>query len=141
LHLRSDDSIAIRDGSAGSYWERVSQPLTALLERNNLTSTSNYTLQLLGGGSRVPKVKDELTKALEGLNLEKQLDADEAFALGGGLVAANLSTIFRLRPFGMQDGNMFPVNISLTSGPGIPPTLEVRFHFLSNSAGVDELIV
>lgn len=41
------------------------------------------------------------------------MDADEAVVLGAGLVAANLSTIFRLRKFGMTDKSMYDVTFSL----------------------------
>lgn len=41
------------------------------------------------------------------------MDADEAVVLGAGLVAANLSTIFRLRQFGLTDKSMYEVNFSL----------------------------
>lgn len=41
------------------------------------------------------------------------LDADEAVVLGAGLVAANLSTIFRLRKFGMIDKSMYEVTFKL----------------------------
>ncbi len=39
----------------------------------------------------------------------RHLDADEAVALGAGLFAANLSTTFRLRKFGMSDGATHPL--------------------------------
>jgi hypothetical protein len=39
----------------------------------------------------------------------RHLDADEAVVLGAGLYAANLSTTFRLRKFGMSDGATYPV--------------------------------
>jgi hypoxia up-regulated 1 len=111
---------------AGDYWQALAGPLKDLVERNQLTADSNLTLQLLGGGSRVPRVRAELATVLDNLNLERQLDADEAFALGAGLYAANLSTVFRLRQFGMYDGNMFPVHIGIDSAAGVPDHLEVR---------------
>lgn len=40
---------------------------------------------------------------------DRHLDADEAVVLGAGLFAANLSTTFRLRKFGMTDGATFPL--------------------------------
>lgn len=43
----------------------------------------------------------------------RHLDADEAVALGAGLFAANLSTSFRLRKFGMVDLTMYGVSLSL----------------------------
>lgn len=45
----------------------------------------------------------------------RHLDADEAVVLGAGLVAANLSTIFRLRKFGMTDKSMYDVTFSLNA--------------------------
>lgn len=41
--------------------------------------------------------------------LVRHLDADEAVVLGAALYAANLSTTFRLRKFGMSDGVTYPV--------------------------------
>ena len=42
-----------------------------------------------------------LSEALSGRHLDRHLDADEATVLGASLFAANLSTSFRLRKFGM----------------------------------------
>jgi hypoxia up-regulated 1 len=50
-----------------------------------------------------------LTDALGGRGLDRHLDADEAVVLGGALFAANLSTSFRLRKFGMTDVAMYGV--------------------------------
>lgn len=41
--------------------------------------------------------------------VRRHLDADEAIVLGAGLFAANLSTTFRLRKFGMSDGAAYPL--------------------------------
>lgn len=129
-HLQPGRACVLADsgasGGAGTYWENVKAPLRDLLDRNNITSAANITLQLIGGGSRIPRVQAELSSVLEGLSLEKQLDADEAPALGAALMAANISTTFRLRQFGMQDGLMFPVSISLEPGEGIPDIHSVR---------------
>lgn len=45
--------------------------------------------------------------------LGRHLDADEAVVLGAGLFAANLSTTFRLRKFGMRDGITYPITIEV----------------------------
>jgi hypoxia up-regulated 1 len=111
---------------AGPYWEDVKQPLVEILARNNITSAENITVQLLGGGSRFPRVQSDLASLLEGLSLEKNLDADEGAAMGGGLLAANLSTTFRLRQFGMQDGIMHPITITIDPTEGVPDIHKVR---------------
>lgn len=124
----------VRCTHAGDYWAGMKKPLAELIERNSLTADS-FTLQLLGGGSRVPRTRAELLSTLPNLTLEKQLDADEAVALGAGLYAANKSTMFRLRPFGMMDGQVFPVKIVLGDGGagGLPEHALVRRCWYSDS--------
>lgn len=72
-------------------------PLSRLLARNKLTAKNVDAVELLGGGSRVPRVQAALSEALGGRGLDRHLDADEAVVLGAGLFAANLSSSFRLR--------------------------------------------
>eukprot|EP00889_Picochlorum_renovo_P008483 jgi/Picre1/35513/NNA_002974.t1 len=89
--------------AASKIVDRAVIPLKAILSRNNVTSDDLSAVELLGGSSRVPLVKSRLSEALNGRALDSHLDADEAVVLGAGLVAANLSTIFRLRKFGMTE--------------------------------------
>ncbi|KAK9811690.1 hypothetical protein WJX72_008444 [[Myrmecia] bisecta] len=98
---------------AGDFFKQAAEPLTRLLERNSLTGADVEAVELLGGGSRVPKVKAALSEALGGRSLDMHLDADEAVVLGAALFAANLSTTFRLRKFGMADGATYPINFQL----------------------------
>ncbi|WPT14145.1 Heat shock 70 kDa protein 17 [Picochlorum sp. SENEW3] len=99
--------------AASKIVDRAVIPLKAILSRNNVTSDDLSAVELLGGSSRVPLVKSRLSEALNGRALDSHLDADEAVVLGAGLVAANLSTIFRLRKFGMTDKSMYDVTFSL----------------------------
>lgn len=65
LHL---DGVA---HCAGNFFERAKQPLLELVQRNNLTKGDIAAVELLGGGSRVPKVKAALSEALDGRGLDK----------------------------------------------------------------------
>ena len=56
---------------AGNFFERAKQPLLELVQRNNLTKGDIAAVELLGGGSRVPKVKAALSEALDGRGLDK----------------------------------------------------------------------
>ena len=51
----------------------------------------------------------------------RHLDADEAVVLGAGLFAANLSTTFRLRKFGMADGATYPLMFQVTRPACVGP--------------------
>lgn len=95
--------------------DRAIVPIKTIMGRNNLTVEDLAAVELLGGSSRVPAVKARLSDALNGRSLDAHLDADEAVVLGAGLVAANLSTIFRLRQFGMTDKSMYQVDFELGS--------------------------
>lgn len=46
------------------------EPVTTLLARNNLTSADLAGVQLLGGTSRVPRIKAALSEALGGRALD-----------------------------------------------------------------------
>ncbi|KAI3435832.1 hypothetical protein D9Q98_001890 [Chlorella vulgaris] len=103
---------------AGDFWARAVEPVTTLLRRNNLTAADITAFELLGGTSRVPAVKQALSAALGGRTLDMHLDADEAVVLGAGLFAANLSTTFRLRQFGLTDKVPYSINVTLEGEEG-----------------------
>lgn len=88
---------------AGDFFKTAAAPLVRLVERNGLSAKDVNAVELLGGGSRVPRLQAALSEALAGRNLDRHLDADEAVVMGAALFAANLSTSFRLRKFGMVD--------------------------------------
>ncbi len=115
------------EAAAENVVARAVAPLKTIMERNEVTADGVTGVELLGGSSRVPVVKARLSELLNGRSLDTHLDADEAVVLGAGYVAANLSTIFRLRTFGMTDKAMFHVDYELDGAPATPlvPVLEV----------------
>ena len=81
-------------------------PLRAVLERlpeHGVTLGDIEVVEIIGGATRVPFIKQALSDALGGRALDTHLDADEAVAMGAGLFAANMSTTFRMRKFGAAD--------------------------------------
>lgn len=99
---------------AGDFFERAARPLQHILQRNGLSAGDVHAVELLGGGSRVPKLQAELGSVLGGRVLDKHLDADEAIVRGAAWYAANLSTTFRLnKKFGMSDGAPYPIVFQL----------------------------
>ncbi|KAL4458458.1 hypothetical protein ABPG75_013323 [Micractinium tetrahymenae] len=120
---------------AGDFWERAAAPLRTLLERNSLSPADVSAVELLGGTSRVPRLKQALSDALGGRALGMHLDADEAVVLGAGLFAANLSTTFRLRQFGMADKVPYSVAIQLES-EAAPKTLVPALKKMPTKRGV-----
>lgn len=95
------------------FFERAAAPLLRIIERNSLKPEDVDAVELLGGGSRVPRLQAVLSEALGGRGLDRHLDADEATVLGASLFAANLSTSFRLRKFGLTDLSMYGIQLSV----------------------------
>ena len=100
---------------AGDLFDRAAKCLKDVIGKNKVDVKKLKAVELLGGGSRVPKMQDKLTEVLNGRALDRHMDADEAVALGAGLFAANQSSTFRLREFGMLDGSPFEFEVQLQS--------------------------
>ncbi|GMH32381.1 hypothetical protein BSKO_00215 [Bryopsis sp. KO-2023] len=117
LHKDIDFSSSITreqfESLAGDFFKRAQKPLQEIIERNSVDISALTNVELIGGGTRVPNLKSVLSEVLGGRQLDRHLDADEAVVMGAGLVAANLSTTFRLRQFGMIDGAFYPVTLKV----------------------------
>jgi len=106
IDLRSKITRDEFNALAGDVFERMTAPLrdiVAALGEYNVTLDEIEAIEVIGGSSRVPGVKDAITAAINGRKFDVHLDADEAVAMGAGLYAANMSTTFRMRKFGAAD--------------------------------------
>lgn len=56
---------------AGDFWERAAAPLRTLLARNDVSVADLAAVELLGGGSRIPRVQAALSAALGGRALDR----------------------------------------------------------------------
>lgn len=89
-------------------------PIESALKAANMTLEDIHGVELIGGGMRVPKVKESIQAALGGnLELGLHINSDESMALGAAFHGANVSTAFKVRHVGMTDINPFPIAISL----------------------------
>jgi len=91
---------------------RCAEPLRRLLAEAGLQPADVAAVEVIGGGTRIPGVQAALVSALKGRPLDKHLDADETLALGAGLLAANLSTTFRMRRYGASDAAPFALTLT-----------------------------
>lgn len=94
--------------------ERSIVPINSALKAANMTLADIHGVELIGGGMRVPKVQENIQRALgDGLELGMHINSDESMALGAAFHGANVSTAFKVRHVGMTDINPFPVSVSL----------------------------
>ena len=65
---------------------------------------------LVGAGTRVPKVQEKLSAFVK-TELSKNINTDEAAALGAVYKAADLSQGFKVKKFITKDAVLFPIQI------------------------------
>lgn len=92
-----------------SLLDRVFAPMDIALERSGKTKEEIDGIVLMGGSSRIPKIQEMLHEYL-GKELKKDLNTDEAAALGAAFRAANESTQFQVRKIGFVDTSPFTVH-------------------------------
>ncbi|XP_066245009.1 hypoxia up-regulated protein 1 [Euwallacea similis] len=100
----------VLEGLIPDLLERVSNPVDQALKASHLTIDVVSQVVLVGAGTRVPKIQEILQKAI-GQELAKNLNTDEAAAMGAVYKAADLSTGFRVTKFLTKDAVLFPIQI------------------------------
>lgn len=95
----------------GDLFERVTKPLDDALKASGLTLEVINQVTLFGGGTRVPKVQ-EVLKAHIGRELGKNINMDEAAAMGAVYKAADLTTGFKVKKFITKDAVLFPIVVT-----------------------------
>ncbi|XP_037117827.1 heat shock 70 kDa protein 4b [Syngnathus acus] len=89
---------------------KVEPPLQSLLEQSKLKKDDIYAVEIVGGASRIPAVKERISKFF-GKELNTTLNADEAVARGAALQCAILSPAFKVREFSITDAVPYPISL------------------------------
>ncbi|KAG7510044.1 heat shock 70 kDa protein 4L [Solea senegalensis] len=103
------------------YLMRVEMPLKAVLEQSKLSRDDIYAVEVVGGATRMPAIKERIAKFF-GKDISTTLNADEAVARGCALQCAILSPAFKVREFSITDVVPFPITLrwkSPTDGEGL----------------------
>lgn len=95
---------------ADDVLKRVTNPVKSAIEASGLSLDLMSHIILVGGGTRMPKVK-ELLKKYVGTDLSQNINADEAAVMGAVYKAADLSQGFKVKKFITKDAVLFPVHI------------------------------
>ncbi|EIW83554.1 HSP70-domain-containing protein [Coniophora puteana RWD-64-598 SS2] len=123
---------------------RIAVPLEQALKESGLTIEQIDTVELVGGSTRVPAVRQRIQAALGGKTLSTTLNQDEAIARGTTFACAFLSPTFRVREFTIHDITHYPIKVNWESsasdpdddtellvfprGNGIPSTKVLTFY-------------
>ena len=100
--------------------ERATGPLEQALADAKLKPEDIDFVELVGGCTRVPALKNAIQSFFGGKNLNFTLNADEAIARGCAFSCAILSPVFRVRDFSVQDIVNYPIEFAWEKSPDIP---------------------
>eukprot|EP00049_Salpingoeca_infusionum_P004630 m.81907 g.81907 ORF g.81907 m.81907 type:complete len:964 (+) comp12658_c1_seq1:574-3465(+) len=92
-------------------YPRVTGPIEQALAAAGVTMDHIEQLIIIGGAVRMPKVQEQLVAFNNGRDLAKNLNGDEAIALGAAYQAASLSKAFRVQAFNAKDSNIYPIEV------------------------------
>ncbi|XP_073335178.1 hypoxia up-regulated protein 1 [Pagrus major] len=95
-------------------FQRVPRPVQDALTAAEMKLDEIEQVILVGGSIRVPKVQEVLLKAVGKEELGKNINADEAAAMGAVYQAAALSKAFKVKPFLVRDAAVFPIQVEFT---------------------------
>lgn len=98
---------------------RVTAPLEQALAEAKLTKDDIDVIELVGGGSRVPAIKERI-QSFFGKQLSFTLNQDEAIARGCAFSCAILSPVFKVRDFAVQDVISYPIEFAWEKDADIP---------------------
>lgn len=101
------------------WLERVQVPLEAALAQSGLSKDEIHSIELVGGSSRVPAIKDRIA-AFFGKPLSFTSNQDEAVCRGATLACAILSPVFRVREFSVHDTTPYPIKVTWDAVPDVP---------------------
>uniref|UniRef100_A0A7N8YG84 Heat shock protein 4 like n=1 Tax=Mastacembelus armatus TaxID=205130 RepID=A0A7N8YG84_9TELE len=96
--------------TCAQYLMRVEVPLKTVLEQSKLSRDDIYAVELVGGATRIPAIKERITKFFC-KDISTTLNADEAVARGCALQCAILSPAFKVREFSITDVVPFPITL------------------------------
>ncbi|XP_019904097.2 hypoxia up-regulated protein 1 isoform X2 [Esox lucius] len=95
-------------------FEKVPGPVHEALSSAEMSLDEIEQVILVGGATRVPKVQEVLLKAVGKEELGKNINADEAGAMGAVYQAAALSKAFKVKPFLVREAAVFPIQLDLS---------------------------
>ncbi|GAW18634.1 hypothetical protein EKO27_g7810 [Xylaria grammica] len=98
---------------------KVAAPLEQALADAGLTKDDIDFIELVGGSSRVPAIKERIQNFF-GKGLSFTLNQDEAIARGCAFACAILSPVFKVRDFSVADIVHYPIEFSWEKDVDIP---------------------
>lgn len=104
--------------------KRAENPVNDALKMSGLTTEEIDSIELIGGTSRIPCLKDTITTVF-GKPFSTTLNQDESIAKGAAFICAMHSPTLRVKPFKFEDINLHSVTYFWEQGTEETDHLEV----------------
>jgi heat shock protein 4 len=108
------------EGLIGNLLDRFNKPLEEALAAAGITVDQVDSIELVGGSTRIPAIKERIQSFFGGKPLSFTLNQDEAVARGATFACASLSPVFRVREFAVHDITPYPITVSWEKEAGNP---------------------
>jgi heat shock 70kDa protein 4 len=108
------------EGLITDLLDRVVKPLEQALQDAGLTPAQVDAIELVGGSTRVPAIRQRIQSVFPDKVLSTTLNQDEAVARGSTFACAMLSPVFRVRDFAFHDISPYSVKICWDKSEGSP---------------------
>lgn len=96
---------------AGPFFERFKGFLTHCVNESKVNLKELHSVEVIGGATRMPMIQ-EIIKQVSGIEtISKTLNASENCSRGAAVLAAEVSTFFRVAPFPVVLKNHHPIQI------------------------------
>lgn len=89
----------------------VVEPIQTALTNSGLTIDQIDSIELVGGSTRIPAIRQRIQSVFPGKTLSTTLNQDEAVARGATFACAMLSPVFRVREFAMTDISSYAIKV------------------------------
>ena len=123
--------------------DRIEKPILEALAMAGLQKSDLHSIEMVGGGVRVPIIKRKIAEVLEtdlnatNCGLSATLNQDECVARGGALQCAMLSPSIRVVQYSLKDTILYPIRIAwdgtneielLKKGDSYPAFKKITFN-------------
>ncbi|KAF8515677.1 HSP70-domain-containing protein [Hysterangium stoloniferum] len=99
------------EGLISDLLNRIVGPLKQALQDAGLTSDQVDAIELVGGSTRVPAIRQGIQSVFPNKTLSTTLNQDEAVARGATFACAMLSPVFRVRDFAFHDITAYSITV------------------------------
>jgi len=91
--------------------DRIAGPVQAAMQQAKVEAKDLYSVEIVGGGMRLPICQEFLSKLLGGRELSRTINMEEGVAKGCAWMCAMLSPLFHVKPFDVIDVSPYPIRI------------------------------